>query len=191
MEAFVQIWKRADLITFRRSDLERLGVSGQQVDFLCEIGLPKDAPMYLSFESELKSLAKVIDSREAAHFNLIVIGYDGAGDLICLDVTSDSVYSFLHDDEDLEPVFLNSGVTELFKFLSVIEQFINDLTDTRGENALIDYLFSEEELQGLFTKLRFIDPVALEPDTFWMEEFDAMKSNLRYHQEQNEEESSF
>ena len=180
MDTFLRHWTSDELLTFKQSALERLNINTEHINFLTEVGLPKDAAPFLTFENELKSLNQLYELNESDFQTKIVVGSDGAGDPICFELTNQRIYACDHED-DFEPRFMNSGVTELFKFLSLFKAFVEHLINEKGEDAFIDANFTDDELLELTTKLRFIDPTALEPSTFWNEEFETMKANREYY----------
>ena len=176
MDRFLQYWDSDDLLTFQRSTLEQLNINEEHINFLTEIGLPKDAAPFLTFENELKSLNEIYKLDEPELQTKIVIGSDGAGDPICIELTNQRIYACDHED-DFEPRFMNSDVVELFKFLSLIEEF----NKRPLENEKDDFEFTDEELFELTTKMRLLDPKALEPETFWHEDIEEMKANREYY----------
>lgn len=184
MDTFLQHWTSDELLTFERSALERLNINPEQINFLTEIGLPRDAAPFLTFENELQTLNEIYGLDEPEFLTKIVIGSDGAGDPICIELTNQRIYACDHED-DFEPRFMNSGVSELFKFLSLFKSFAEQLINDKGEDAFIDANFTDYELLELTSKLRFIDPTALEPSTFWNDEIGTMKANREYYQNEN------
>ncbi len=123
MDTFLQHWDSDELLTFERSILEQLNISEEHINFLTEIGLPREAAPFLTFENELKLLNEVYNLDGPEFQKKIVIGSDGAGDPICIELTNHRIYACGHED-DFEPRFMNSSVMELFKFLS-FEEIIN------------------------------------------------------------------
>ena len=176
MDTFLQHWTPDELLTFERSALERLNINPKQINFLTEIGLPRDAAPFLTFENELQTLNENYGLDEPEFLTKIVIGSDGAGDPICIELTNQRIYACDHED-DFEPRFMNSSVTELFKFISLIAEF----NKRPLENEEDDFEFTDEELFDLTTKMRLLDPKALEPSTFWHDDIEEMKANREYY----------
>ncbi|MEP4531618.1 MAG: SUKH-4 family immunity protein [Cyclobacteriaceae bacterium] len=184
MDTFLQHWTSDELLTFDRSAFERLNINSDQVNFLTEIGLPKDAAPFLTFENELRTLNELYELDESEFETKIVIGSDGAGDPICIELTNQRIYVCDHED-DFEPRFMNTAVIELFKFLSLFKAFAEQLINDKGEDAFIDANFSDYELLELTSKLRFIDPTALETSTFWNQEFETLRANRKHYRNEN------
>ena len=184
MDTFLQHWISDELLTFERSTLERLNVNPEHIDFLTQTGLPKDAAPFLTFENELQTLNEIYGLDELRSLTKIVIGRDGAGDPICIELTNQRIYVYDHEDH-FEPRFMNSSVTELFKFLTLFKAFAERLINDKGEDAFIDANFTDDELLELISKLRFIDPTAVEPSTFWNDEIGTLKENRDYYQNEN------
>ena len=184
MDTFLQHWTSDELLTFERSTLERLKINPEHIDFLTQTGFPKDAAPFLTFENELQTLNEIYGLDESGSLTKIVIGSDGAGDPICIELTNQRIYICDHED-DCEPRFMNSSITELFKFISLFKAFAERLINDKGEDAFIDANFTDDELLELISKLRFIDPTAMEPSTFWNLEIDTMKANREYYRNEN------
>ena len=64
MDTFLQLWTSDELLTFERSALGRLNINPEHINFLTEIGLPRDAAPFLTFENELKTLNEIYELNE-------------------------------------------------------------------------------------------------------------------------------
>ncbi|MEQ9220292.1 MAG: SUKH-4 family immunity protein [Cyclobacteriaceae bacterium] len=184
MDIFLNQWESEEFIIFDGVALELLNLNSQQFNFLTEIGLPKESAPFLSFRNDLNSINTIYELQNSNYNSKIMIGSDGAGDPICLEITNKHIYACDHED-DFEPYFMNTGVIELFKFLSLFREFGGQLIEKRGEYAFIDSDFTDDELFELTTKMKLIDPSALERSTFWSYEIDTIKANREYYKNEN------
>ena len=120
-------WTTEDdnLEPFDLKRIEELGITDQSKDFLIT-GLPSEAAPFLSFghsdDANLQSVNEVWDL--PIEFECYkVIGSNGYGDPICINVNNNSIVYLNHDDE-FGYVYMNSSVEQLAHFLLIFRDFI-------------------------------------------------------------------
>ncbi len=118
--------------------LDALQVREADRALLRDVGLPRDAPPFLTFEYGLVPLP-VLDPRlgpVCAPFR--ALGHDGAGNVISVDARDGRVVLHDHDREMLE-VFVNSSVLQLAAALCLYQEGRKDgLTTFLEELAAVD-----------------------------------------------------
>lgn len=180
-EEFRKRWNEAE----DEEELLALGVDSQYVDllpddvalFLTESGLPEDAAPFLSFDLKRGGLKRIyevfgqpddyVESEKQRLRRYLVIGSDGAGNPIAIDLQDDcSVIQISHDDGFNAVWFMNSSVFQLAESLLEVRDMIfsfidSDLSRTEDDEIPMKYK------QPLLGKLKMIDSRAHELGTFW------------------------
>jgi hypothetical protein len=176
---YVNKWNKRELNKFKREDFEDVHANYLTIQFLTTIGLPDSAAPFLAFDrKELKTIKAIYNTDEAADNFLIDIGFDGAGDPICIDTENNCEIVALDHEDNFNKRFANSSVKELFAFLTIYKESGESLIKLRGEDAFIDSNFTDEEVEELIGKLKSVDARALENnETFWSLEIGMLIAN--------------
>jgi len=182
----VKDWKPKELYRFDRSLLESKGLNEETVEFLATIGLPTSAAPFLGFADsdtykEMQSIFYCYETYVHEHTYLLSIGFDGAGDPICIDLLDNNRIVALNHEDDFKPLFMNSSVKQLFKFLTIYKRFGEELIRTRGKDAFLNSNFTDNQLDELINALKVVDEKALENNTFWKQEVELLLANREYY----------
>jgi len=174
---FIKDWTQDGdkLFYFENSYVESLSESTKL--FLKTVGLPDRAAPYLSFSSKtFLPVDQVWKHKNMGLENYLLLGSDGAGSPICLDKNENVV--LLDHETDFEVVFMNSSVKELAYSLLRYKQFINDILQRLGPDALLDGKYTLQEINNLQQDLLVIDKTALGEKSFWAIELQTLKANI-------------
>lgn len=134
---------------------KKLGFQDDETGFIScgSAYLPKSAAPFLSFENPspiykvvgFESDWSTLDKKRLSDY--LVIGFDGEGNPLCLEVSSAKVFWFDHEVRFSAKRFVNSS----------IEQLAECLLAYRGELNSIRFMEA----------VKSIDPDAINPETFW------------------------
>jgi len=169
---FAARWGSDDspLVRFSRTALANLNLSEDDIAFLEQAGLPKDAAPFLSFEApktgELPSVAAVW-SQPKAFASYRVIGSDGSGNPIALDKTGTGEVILLDHDNGFARFLVNTSVRQLAESLLAYRKFVRDTQGEFGEDAFLDGNSSPAARNELRRELARIDSATLDSSCFW------------------------
>lgn len=140
-------------------------------EFLSTTGIPSDAAPYLYFRG-LENPTP--DSwRRIEHRRYWVIGSDGAGDLLCLDVEGGCAVQVLaHDDETASPRFMARSIRALSWILLAYASFVRRCNAELGAGAYVDGRAPEDAMTALRCELLEIDPGCLSRESFWVRDLE-------------------
>ena len=93
-------------VRFSSTDVSSLTISDADKALLVEVGLPRSAAPMLEFRAD--NLLRSVDGVEST----AVIGFDGAGDPIAIDLSSGAVVKYNHDN-NMSPIHLAPSVVSL------------------------------------------------------------------------------
>ena len=135
-------------------------------EFLSTTGMPIDAAPYISFSGlenvTVESWRRIRDRR------YLIIGSDGAGDLISLDVDGGCAVQLLaHDDESAAPRFMARSIRQLGWMLLAYAAFIQRCNAELDAGAYVDGRAPEDAMTGLRNELLEIDADGLSRESFW------------------------
>jgi hypothetical protein len=135
-------------------------------------------PLFHSTEKELRTIQQIYSTSNPTEKFLVEIGFDGAGDPICVDIQDNCKIVALDHEYNFEPRFVNTSTEHLFAFLTIYKEFAGKLIRKRGDFAFLDSNFTDDELDELLTELKSVDAQALSSDkTFWSQEIQSFKAN--------------
>lgn len=156
--------------------------------FLAEAGLPFNCAPYLSFGpfvGGLKSVDQIYDTGQQ-HFtalekdrlsSYLVIGGDGEGSPVCIDISHSGQIVVLDHDLDFQSVlFVNSSVPQLVECLLAYRTLVEMSLAENGEDALMDGNIPEHAKQEAVSQMILTDPDAMNLDCFWIYEIDDLGS---------------
>lgn len=161
---FIERWRvegeSEPLLRFTPQSLLGVRVPSSSQDFLLVAGLPRAAAPFLSFEvpetGSLPTAAEAWQLTEA--YNCYrVIGFNGAGDSICLDENAGGAIVFLNHDQRFERVLMNTSVSQLAESLLVFR-------------ALMQGDGSAELRTWCLDEMRKVDEEAWSLTSFWRDE---------------------
>jgi hypothetical protein len=128
----------AELVRVREAELEGVGVKAEDRELLTDVGLPRDAPPWFSFRRYLLS------DDAGLPRNTFLLGANGSGDPICLELPAGSVVVFNHDHH-MERIVLNSSLFRLAECLCVYQEHLH----ARKMEACLEAIFAvDPELRG-------------------------------------------
>jgi len=162
-------------IFFDAEIVNPLNLTPKTKEILTKIGLPEEAPPSLAFDShhdygglKLIDLYKGIPETFSPY---IWIGATSAGDLICINENNENIVFLNHEIEDNpKEIFINSSIVEFIEFLSIYENFIENIQKVNGGKAYIEGNAPNDMLEELKNKFLSIDNKALLDRTFWIYE---------------------
>lgn len=106
----------------------------------------------------------------------VVIGSNGSGDPICLDVGAESAVVYLNHDNNFERVWINSSVHQLAGSLLRYRQLVQETQRRNGEDAFLDGKIPGDVIEKLRADLQRIDATALAQESFWRSELDCLET---------------
>jgi len=169
---FKQAWERDDdkLVPFPTDVVAPLRIPEAHRAFLVEAGLPESAAPYLHFGGRhyvrMPSAAEGWKAGEA--FNRYrVVGANGFGDPICIDVESGGAVVYLNHDDEMKCRFMNSNVECLAGSLLAFRDVIQQTQQHGGTDAFLDGQIPTEVVDRFIERMDQIDPPAIKSDTFW------------------------
>ena len=183
IDQFIQACKNLDDGSFElqrisNETLKSFSIAEPDIEFFTKCGLPESAAPFLNFEGErvkweeeyfgIDMLISKYPFLDGSFSKYVCIGHNGYGDPIVLDLVSNMVEVLNHDNE-FEPVFMNSSVFNLAKFLLVYRQFVSETISLNGQDAFSNRKFLDEQILQVKEKFEAIDPKAIQIG-FWHEE---------------------
>lgn len=138
--------------------VNHLAIPRTDKDILTVSGLPKDAAPFLTFGMGkgdcLRRLGEAYGlSQEFGRYRMI--GSNSSGDMICIDEARDGMIVYLNHDNNMQVIYMNSGVCSLASSLCAFGKLMLD-----GDAAACRAAIHE------------VDPKAIEPGNFWAAEID-------------------
>lgn len=144
--------KLDEFVLFDSQTLESGGLNEKDKEFLLEVGLPRDASPFLSFQAySLKDVSsrKEVFGIDESYFP---IGHNGSGDSIAIDTNSGEVVYFNHDFH-MKKVFINSSLRQFAESLCIHQ-----------EN------WTANTLKKCLEEISHIDMPAVAKDSMWYSE---------------------
>lgn len=178
MTDYLSKWDTKSFNRFKPDDFKDLAMDSSTIQFLTTVGLPHDAAPFLSFApGDLKTIRQLYSTNNTDHNFLVEIGSDGAGDPICIDMQHNCRIVALEHNNQFARRFVNSSVQELFAFLTLYKEFVENLLRDKGDDAFIDSNFTDEDVDVLLEKLMRVDREAFSDDqTFWAQEIQDLRA---------------
>jgi len=170
--------------------LQNLHLQPSTISYL-KAGLPKDAAPYISFVKDSDDLYERIAKLEDQYDidlelnKYVVIGSDGNGSPIAVNVQSNDTIEWLNHEAYFAPSYCNKSLECLLAFLIIYRDFVNDAINNKGENALFDANFTDEQYNFMKQRMLTVDNVAVNEQGFWKEELDRLMIELTIVQTPN------
>jgi hypothetical protein len=162
---FIKAWctSKDKINKYESKELDLLNLSETTKSFL-KTGLPSEASPFLTFgplktglfSKKYLPTAKDIYNIDESFKKYIIIGSDGSGNPICLNIQNKEIYLLNHENK-FYPRFLNTSLPQLAHFLLEIRISGEKLSTLTGYNEIIG-------------KLKNIDKRAIENQSWWTEE---------------------
>lgn len=168
------------LRTFDPAVAATLGLPPEESHWLTAVGLPNWAAPSLDFgEGYERQLPTVGDFlREARHVpageRYRVIGGNGSGDPVAIDLAANGAIVYLNHDKRFERVFINSSVRQLATSLAAFAKMIATGRLANGQRAYIDRNVPPDLVGSLRDEISSADAAALERGTMWTTEIDLL-----------------
>lgn len=181
-EDFVAKWTkdepRSALVRFESSSVEGVGISEVDKRFLIDAGLPKSAAPFLAFDGpsagSVPTVAGVYNlSDEFSHYR--VIGDDGGGNPICIDVSRNASIVILNHDDNFEPYLLNSSVPQLAESLLTYRDLMRQVVAIGGGRPFHDIQVPIRMQNWIKAEFERIDPATLEEGCLWRDTIDELQ----------------
>jgi hypothetical protein len=170
-DEFREVLGEDDMVLFVRKTVERAGLGPADAEWLSTVGLPLGAAPFLGFgEGEARGLPTVndffgLDGRVDPRYR--VIGTNGSGDPIVVDVGGGGTVFYLNHDDDFRPVFTNTSVRHLASCLAAFTKMIAEAQAANGPDAYLDDNVPAPVVERFVARVRDVDPPALQPATMW------------------------
>ena len=123
----------------------------------------------LSFDNLTKELQTVntywkLDDEYFDDF--ITIGFNGSGDPVAIDLKNKDQVLYFNHDNYFEEIFINQNIERLVETIIRVDRFNwNKKKYAKNSNYLTE--FSDEEFDNLKSDLKFIDSQIFENKSFW------------------------
>jgi hypothetical protein len=145
--------------------------------YLVTVGLPEQAAPSLDFPIHPVMLQTPNQYFRIAWEGLdkyLVIGHNGSGDPVCIDLATGNEIVYLNHDNSFERIFINTTIEQFSHSLLLYKLFYASLINATDPNDFSIRKFTDGELNDLQTDLLHIDAKALDPASFWKMELDAL-----------------
>ena len=181
---FTERWNEP-LAKLDLSDAVDAKLPQQAITFLVEAGLPFGCAPFLSFgpftgglkyiDGVFNFSPKRLNPQEKDRLSMYpMIGFDGEGSPICVDIARSGRVVILDHDADFQPVlFVNSTVPQLAECLLIYRTLVEVILAENGEAALMDGNIPEYAKPEAVAQMTLADPDAMNPDCFWLYEINS------------------
>jgi hypothetical protein len=174
MQLTRNLWKSytETIHAFSATELSRPGLSAATVTFLKGCGLPADCEPCLAFEKfvdnkHISTVNEVLGTSDKELDNYLMIGTNGSGAPVCIDLARKNEIVYLDHDQHFERVFINASIVHFAQCLVSYQDFL------AAENG--GRRFTDTEMQHLKSLLRKADRRALDDGSFWNAELEYLE----------------
>ena len=184
-EEFSKKWKEGGdkLNQFTSERLQQFNLNSLTINYLLTSGLPQDAAPFLTFVNNTTEqyygvdlLTKQFDFLESEYEKYLVIGSDGSGDLIVINMDEKDQINWLDHEDYFAQHFMNTNLSKLLESLLHYRTFVNTTIEIIGDEAYSSSDFRDEEFNVLKQKLEQTDQMAIKTG-FWQEELELLLAN--------------
>jgi hypothetical protein len=168
------------LYTFEPAVAATLGLPVEESNWLISVGLPGSAAPFFSFgddsERGLPTVREFLrGGRDVpAGERYRVIGSNGCGDPVAIDVIESAAIVYLNHDNRFERVLINSSVRQLATCLVAFAKMIAAAQAANGKNAYIDGNVPTPIIHAFRDEIRRADAAALAPGAMWAQEIESL-----------------
>jgi hypothetical protein len=177
-QQFGAVFDDAGLRTFDPEVAATLGLPPEESSWLTTVGLPSWAAPCLDFgvdaERHLPTVGEFFGGAPEvpAGDRFRVIGTNGSGDPVAIDLAANGAIVYLNHDKRYERVFINSSVRQLATSLAAFAKMIAAAQQANGSRAYIDRNVPPALVESLHDEISSADAAALERGTMWASELD-------------------
>jgi hypothetical protein len=172
------------IIVYSADRIDKFGFNHSTATFLKTLGLPKDAAPFLSFSNDndeiyegFLKLTDYFDFLEPDFEKYIVIGSTGNGDEIVIDIKDDCMIKILDHEDNFTEEFVNSSIDKFANGLFLYQEFIETIIMENGEDAFINFNYSDNQINDLKQKMISNDKDSMNPGCFWNQEIEILIAN--------------
>lgn len=174
----IKYWadREEELCIYKLSQLDNPRLLKSTIDFLVSCGLPERCAPGLSFEDydpkTIPTPNQVFNIDVIELNDYLMIGSNGCGDPVCIDLNNDNEIICLNHDNAFERIFMNTSVQQLTECIIMYKDFHASL-DPRFENkTFFKRKFSNEEFFKVCESFKASDDKCLLDSNFWKAELD-------------------
>ena len=164
------------LYTYKLSQLDNPKILNSTIIFLTKCGLPQSCAPGLSFQGygDTTSLSPNqvfnIDIEELNDY--IMIGSNGCGDPVCIDLNNENEIVYLNHDNYFERIYMNGSVLQLTECIIRYQEFHASLNPRFENKTFIKRKFSDEEFSRVCEEFKAIDNKCLLDNNCWKAELE-------------------
>jgi hypothetical protein len=164
------------LYAYKPSQLDNPRLLRATIDFLTNCGLPNSCAPGLSFhrydDTTVLTPNQVfnIDLDELNEY--LMIGSNGCGDPVCIDLNTENEIVYLNHDNDFERVYMNGSVHQLTECIIRYRDFHASLDPRFENNTFFRRKFSDEEFSQVCEDFKAIDDKCLLDNNCWKAELE-------------------
>ena len=162
------------IYTYKSSQLLNSRLLSTTIEYLINCGLPDGCAPGLSFNNCDKATIPTPNDIFNLSFeelnDFLMIGSNGCGDPVCIDLNSNNEIVYLNHDNYFERVFMNSSVIQLAECIIRQKDFHTSLNPQIVNNTFISRKFSNEEFDKLCEEFMQIDNKSLLENSCWKAE---------------------
>ena len=168
--------KNIQLNTYKPAQLDNPRLLKSTIEFLNECGVPDSCAPGLSFDKcEEKTIPTPnqvfnIDLEDLQEY--LMIGNNGSGDPICIDLNVKNEIVYLNHDNYFERVFMNSTVHQLIQSIIRYQEFYASLNPKIENDIFTKRKFSDDEFAQLKEDFIQIDSQSLSENSCWNAELE-------------------
>jgi hypothetical protein len=161
IESIKTFWKEKEeqMFTYTANMLVQKGIQEHTATFFIKCGFPLQAgPFDFSDirDGKLQNLASMFQYEQSGLDKYLVFGSNLYGDPLCIDLSMDEEIVSLNHDNNLERIYINSGILEFASCIVAYEK-------SCSKNAK----FSDGEFEELRKKFLEFDPGCIMEESFW------------------------
>ena len=174
------------LIALSKQKLIDLNLQASTISYL-EVGLPENVAPYILFVNNSNDLyegiAKLEDQYdlELKPDKYIVIGSDGSGNPIAVNIKNNDTIEWLDHEDYFESSYCNNSLASLLNFLIIYRDFVNEIISANGDDALLDANFTDEQFDYMKERMLTVDSTAVNQLGFWKEELEMLIANREHY----------
>lgn len=182
IQQIIEYWAGTEvrLYTYKPSQLDNLPLSKATINFLVNCGLPDSCAPGLSFDNCNASTIPTpnqifdidIDIEELNDF--LMIGSNGSGDPICIDLKNENEIVYLNHDNGFERIHMNSSIHQFTECVIRYREFHDSLDPRFENNIFLKRKFLDEEFSRVCNDFMKIDDKSLWNNSCWKAELDLL-----------------
>jgi hypothetical protein len=145
-------------------------------DFLIQCGMPESCAPGLSFnhyeQADIPTPNEVFNIYIDELKDYLMIGSNGSGDPICIDLGNNNEIVYLNHDNYFERIYMNGSLHQLTECIIRYRDFYTSLDPKIENNIFIKRKFSDEEFSKVCDEFNAIDDKCLKDNNCWKAELD-------------------